>query len=481
MVPTLLMINPWRTFPEDMPGRPAAIRGREKLMNIGVLAVVTYAHQKGFEVQVLDLTNEDDPSYRLLAALDDLRPDIVGIGCMSCYGYQALIECAKITREALPQAVILTGGQHTGPLGKVVLDDCPAIDGVVQGEGEPFIDDLLTAWSTRRSPACLNGLPGVVTRSNLWSPPHGGIPLDNLPPLNFSLYPRWQTFVPYIEESRGCPWACAFCTSPAFSGRVLRRKSPHLIAAHIGSAHQAYNGATLTFYMESEIFGFDHRQTQQLAEVLGPFGDNLSWRAEARADTFPTALTMPLVDAGLRVLDIGLESASPKMLLAMAKTPNPKAYLESCVAIAEAISRDGRALFKVNILLYPGETTETLRETESFVRLLSEICPLGLTACPVISDPGTVLYKQTLSKIEDGNGPVLSPFWRIARSYPVELSPEMDHTRANDECLRLMQTYQSARSYYEVRRHSELPYGLTFEDFLDLYDDLPESKKPFHA
>ena len=95
----------------------------------------------------------------------------------------------------------------------------------------------------------------------------------------------------------------------------------------------------------------------------------------------------------------------------------------------------------------------------------------------MIADPGTALYGQTLAQLES-RVPAMNSFWLTGRSYPVELSRELDHHRANEECLRLMQTFQSAASYYQVRRHAELPYDMTWEEFRSAYADVENTAKP---
>ena len=91
------------------------------------------------------------------------------------------------------------------------------------------------------------------------------------------------------------------------------------------------------------------------------------------------------------MLDLGLESASPKMLLLMNKTHNPQAYLRKAEAVIEKAAQLPGTFLKLNLLFHPGETAETLAETFSFLfRWRSKID--AVTVSPVMVDPGSPLW-----------------------------------------------------------------------------------------
>jgi len=66
--------------------------------------------------------------------------------------------------------------------------------------------------------------------------------------------------------------------------------------------------------------------------------------------------------AGPESFDIGLESASPRQLLAMRKCRDPAQYLGRASDLLRGAHELG-IQNKVNIMLYPGEDDDTVRET----------------------------------------------------------------------------------------------------------------------
>jgi radical SAM superfamily enzyme YgiQ (UPF0313 family) len=77
----------------------------------------------------------------------------------------------------------------------------------------------------------------------------------------------------------------------------------------------------------------------------------LKWRAETRVDHMAARHVEILAKAGLRVLDLGLESASAKQFEIMEKTRSPDVYLRKASELPQACHDNG-VWTKVNVLLY---------------------------------------------------------------------------------------------------------------------------------
>jgi hypothetical protein len=99
-----------------------------------------------------------------------------------------------------------------------------------------------------------------------------------------------------------------------------------------------------------------------------------------------------LYSAGLRVLDLGLESASPRILKIMHKATNPNTYLEKAERVLLEAT-DAGVFTKVNFLIHPGDTSETVEESWDWLKLHSNVIS-GVSSGVALEYPGTPLSSE---------------------------------------------------------------------------------------
>ena len=178
--------------------------------------------------------------------------------------------------------------------------------------------------------------------------------------LNYSLLHGYKTYQPSIEVSRGCGMGCGFCLERNFKHCNL--KSPQDVFAEIENTQKLYGIKNLNFYFESSIFLPSLKWAKDFAEIYKDTGSSFKWRCTTRVDAVNAEALCILADAGLKVVDFGLESASPSQLVAMQKTKSPQSYLKKAEELIKACASKG-VWCKLNILLYAGETLSTFNET----------------------------------------------------------------------------------------------------------------------
>ena len=111
-----------------------------------------YAREQGtIEPEVLDCKAWDIPMDKMVHIVKEKNPDVVVVGDMlHSYGGFAVQwyfnEAAKKIKEALPHVKIVVGGLWYSYLSKESLDQNPAIDFVVMGEGEITFNELINSW-----------------------------------------------------------------------------------------------------------------------------------------------------------------------------------------------------------------------------------------------------------------------------------------------------------------------------------------------
>lgn len=183
--------------------------------------------------------------------------------------------------------------------------------------------------------------------------------------LNYKKLADVNAFVPSFEGSRGCGAGCRFCAEA--SVKLTHLKPPSILCTELLQYFTNVPNGVRRFYLEASSFSPRIDWIQLFGAERQKCGlDDVDWRTEARVDMFSQRSIEALARAGLRVLDLGMESASPRQLVRMGKTQNPAKYLERCGRLIRTASDNG-IMAKLNILLFPGETKDTIAETTEWL------------------------------------------------------------------------------------------------------------------
>ena len=185
-----------------------------------------YARQQGtIEAEALDCKVLGIPFETMLKLIREKNPDVVVLGdILHSYGGFAVQkyfnEAAAAIKKTLPSVKIVVGGLWYSSLSTETLEQNPAIDFVVMGEGELTFNELMEALNKGR--ADFENIPGLASRKNgaVASGPVRELieDLDSLPLPAYDLFPMdkyvghtyWKPFVE-IVTSRGCTHGCTFC------------------------------------------------------------------------------------------------------------------------------------------------------------------------------------------------------------------------------------------------------------------------------
>jgi radical SAM superfamily enzyme YgiQ (UPF0313 family) len=264
---------------------------------------------------------------RTEAAIREAAPDAIGISCMFTPFYETAYELAVCARRMFPSVKILLGGQHPTVAASHVLTRCAAVDVAVLGEAEATIASILAGMfvpgelehqegvafrcgegyctCAHRMPGRIHYQPKVSWNTELetlaW-------PASDL--LDFDRYGGMATLI----TSRGCPFACTFCTVHAMVGRRFRHRPAVEVVDEI--EHYVRDHGIRRFAIEDDNFTFSIPRVEEIChEVL---------RRELDVEfSLPNGMTVvklskELVDlmarAGFRDLFLGLESTDDQRL-----------------------------------------------------------------------------------------------------------------------------------------------------------------------
>ena len=156
------------------------------------------------------------PVLHILSDITEHDIDILGFACY-IWNIEMTLHVVDMVKAVRPDIKIVLGGPEVSFTADELLDRCPNIDYIVQGEGEEAFHALVTALQLGN-----DGLdpviPGVRGRRN------GSIlgSAEAVEVLDLSTIPFPYTEedmddlehkIIYYESSRGCPFSCQYCLS----------------------------------------------------------------------------------------------------------------------------------------------------------------------------------------------------------------------------------------------------------------------------
>lgn len=315
-----------------MPPREYLIE-QKALPPLGLLYVANALKTLGHEVEVLDFAD----GYRFVEA------DVYGISVITP-DYPASVKILRWLKDRGATKVI-AGGPHAS----LCPEGCLAggFDGVSIGDGELTVEALI--GGTRRCEAWAKSIDGFYPDRNA---------LD-LQSYTFLVCGQRATS---MLTARGCAWGkCAFCSR---GGHSIRFCSAEHVRREIEEIRQL-GFSSITIY-DDEFFMHPQRDS----EIIRYLGEkDITWRAfcHSRFVLRREELVREASVNGLKEVLIGIESGSGRILDAIEKGTTP---MENYRAV-KLFQKHGVRVKGAFIVGLPGESRETLGETEGFI----ESCP----------------------------------------------------------------------------------------------------------
>jgi radical SAM superfamily enzyme YgiQ (UPF0313 family) len=168
--------------------------------------------------------------------------------------------------------------------------------------------------------------------------------------------------------------------------------------------------------------------------------------------------------AGLRVVDLGLESASPEILRRMNKTSNPDSYLNAATRVLKQAFENG-IIVKINLLFYIGENRKTLSETIAFLDSNQDYIQ-SISAYPFILYPSAYDNADIQSLVtQHGGSFVATGEWNARHLIPVNPSGEFSYTELQHIGILFGKSYQSINTFFEQKRFGYHSPGISFSEF----------------
>lgn len=368
--------------------------------------------KSGFEVDIVDVRLCPDKWREEISSRICSETVLVGVSVMSGTPIGSALAITRWLKNRYPHIHTVWGGPHATFDGHGIMVE-NGVDFVICGNGSLALARL-ARWLRNDSDALqLNAIPGLIFRSN--DDIHSVSPENCFEQFDYRDIPYYliekdldkygqldtgdRIFSMY--SAMGCPYKCAFCSSPAQYGSMDKKYEmllPSVVVDHIDYVHSRFDATYIYIIDDDSFVSLGH--VEAIIDEINRRGIKvgLGFRG-ARIDEIlrmDDAYLKKLAAAGTTILHIGAESGSQRMLDLMKKD----CTVQDIIDVNRKLANHPEITAAYNWLIgLPGETLEDLRQTrELIMQLISE----NRTSIMFIPNkyrplPGTELFSFAVS------------------------------------------------------------------------------------
>jgi anaerobic magnesium-protoporphyrin IX monomethyl ester cyclase len=396
---------------------------------LGTLYAASSLRARGHSVALFDaMLAESTAQWR--ASLDRHRPRIAAIyeDSFNYLSKMCLLRMREAALDMIDRAransvpVIVCGSDATDHPDIYLRRGAAA---VVVGEGELTLADLVDRIFAGRS---IDDVPGIAhldgtgavrktsARPFIKSP-------DELP------YPAWDLvdveryraiwrerhgfYSMNVATTRGCPYHCNWCAKPIYGQRYAVR-SPAEVAREVAWLRGQFRPDHLQYV--DDVFGLKPGWVEEFAALLERQGEPLPFRCLMRADQVTPAVARALARAGCRMVWMGAESGSQKVLDAMEKGLRVD-DIRNASRLLKGAGIDVGFFLQFG---YPGETWDDIEAT---IELTRELDPADIGVSVSYPLPGTRFHERVQEQLGDKQNWIDSD--DLSTMYPATYAPEV--------------------------------------------------------
>ena len=328
---------------------------------------------------------------------------LIGISCMFTQDWPYTRRLIKRIRERFPRVPIIAGGEHMTALPRFSLEDCPELDVCVLGEGEETLAELCARLESSEPFDDVAGLAFRRDGQYLQTQSRRRIrAVDDIPRPARNIFPM-ETYLSArnahgvhlgrsmpILSTRGCPYACTFCSNPVMYGQLWIPRKPHLVLDEIEDYLKEYRAENIDFYNLTMVVRRDW--ILEFCSGIEQRGLDFTWQLPSgtRAEAIDDEVARALYRTGCRNLTYAPESGSVETLRLIKK----KVRLPRLLKSVRSVLRCGIKV-KCNLIIgFPHETRRHILET---LRFAWRMAIIGVHDAPFYlfsPYPGSALFRR---------------------------------------------------------------------------------------
>jgi radical SAM superfamily enzyme YgiQ (UPF0313 family) len=367
----------------------------------GLAHLYTETKKAGYNVEYWD-----GRDYDFKQMIDKIENDKeithIGISVLSVYRDNA-INLLDAIKEKRPDITKLVGGIHATAIPREFHEKA---DYIIKGESEKLIIDILGGQLQ----------PGV----------HEGRieSLDSLEYIDRSIFARKERPInPCLPEpfatiinSRACPGECTFCapiSKNMFGKKFKIRSIPHIVGE---IKHLIKTMEIKSFFLHDDNSISNINYMKEFCAEIKPL--KLLWACQGRADICSKhpELVQIMADAGCKMMLVGFESGSNRVLEFVKKGVTREQNIECC-----KILHDNDMLSWANLMV--GFPTELPSEVLETIMMVEEMAPDLVSICTFTPFPGSYLYEYCKENKLMPDNPDQS-FWNRGKFEPKIKGPD---------------------------------------------------------
>lgn len=354
---------------------------------------MNFAHlMEKYQMYLGSMKGNSDHIWReVRQTITDSSPDMIGISIWTTFAASAF-HTARIAKDVYPDCPVVMGGSHASVKADEILKISPHVDYVARGEGEfalkELADNIAYGKPALASIAGLSYREGGEVRHN-----HPRTAVKDLDVFGFpdrSLLMNESRYSPedmgLIMTSRGCPFACAYCSTDR--GRVSFR-SIGSIMDEIRQVRERYG--TKMFSIKDDSFTVRKKRVEEFCDRLISEGTGINWECNTRVNLIDEGLLMKMKKAGCNSIKVGIESGSERVL----KRMNKGITLDQVRNAAALFRKAGIFWTGYFMMGVPGETVDDIHKTLDFIY---EVRPDYASMSVYEPFPGTPMFEEGLEK-----------------------------------------------------------------------------------
>lgn len=343
-----------------------------------------------------------EAARRVVDTIAGWKPDIVGFS-VNIWNRNVVFTVAEVLKNTMPKVSILAGGQEMSGSTVDYLASVPALDYVVDGEGEIPLRQFLRQWDTSsrslRDPGAVSGLryrrDGV---SQCTGPAECVGSLDEVPSVILAglVPPRAKGKLGVLlEGTRGCPFRCSFCFE---GGRGCKVRTTSVDRLREEVFHMSDLGARSFHMMDPILCSSRPERLRQIRDIFSEVcarHPRTMISVEAYGDQISDEVAECL--GQFTMVDVGLQTINPETVKAIHRVYDTGKF----VAGVDRLRRT-KATFNLYLISgLPHETMATfLKGVEFVVSLrptrifLNELCLLNGTELRQRADEFGYVFDQ---------------------------------------------------------------------------------------